>query len=39
MIMNKAELNKLKINELKQIAKDLDIEINGLKKDEIILKL
>ena len=37
--MNKAELNKLKINELKQIAKDLDIEINGLKKDEIILKL
>ena len=39
MIMNKVELNKLKINELKQIAKDLDIEINGLKKDEIILKL
>ena len=39
MIMNKAELNKLKINELKQIAKDLDLEINGLKKDEIILKL
>ena len=38
MIMNKAELNKLKINELKQIAKDLDIEINGLKKDTVSSK-
>lgn len=39
MVMNKEELCKLKLNELKQIAKDLAIEINGLKKDEIILKL
>lgn len=37
--MNKEELSKLKLNELKTIATDLKIEIKGLKKDEIIQRI
>ena len=34
--MNKLELSKLKLNELKDLAKQKDLKITGLKKDEII---
>ena len=34
--MNIEELSKLKINELKELAKERDIKVTGLKKDEII---
>ena len=37
--MNKEELTKLKLNELKELAKQAQIEIKGLKKDEIVQKL
>ena len=37
--MNIEELNNLKVTELKQIAKEKEIDITGLKKDEIIYKL
>lgn len=37
--MNKEELSKLKVNELKNIAKENNIDVTGLKKDEIIFKL
>ena len=34
--MNKEELNALKLNELKELAKEKQIKVTGLKKDEII---
>ena len=34
--MKKEELMKLKVSELKEIAKEKNIDITGLKKDEII---
>ena len=34
--MSKEELLQLKLNELKQLAKEKDIKVTGLKKDEII---
>ncbi|MBQ6334633.1 MAG: transcription termination factor Rho [Erysipelotrichaceae bacterium] len=34
--MSKEELSKLKLNELKQLAKEKQLKTNGLKKDEII---
>ncbi|MBO7677225.1 MAG: transcription termination factor Rho, partial [Erysipelotrichaceae bacterium] len=34
--MTKEELEKLKLNELKQLAKENDIKVTGLKKEEII---
>ena len=37
--MNKEELSNLKVSELKEIAKEKQIDISGLKKDEIIFKL
>ena len=37
--MKKEELIKLKVSELKEIAKEKNIDITGLKKDEIIKKL
>ena len=37
--MNKEELSNLKVSELKEIAKEKQIDITGLKKDEIIFKL
>ena len=37
--MKKEELIKLKVSELKEIAKEKNIDITGLKKDEIIEKL
>ena len=37
--MNKEELSNLKVSELKEIAKEKQIDIAGLKKDEIIFKL
>ena len=37
--MKKEELMKLKVSELKEIAKEKNIDITGLKKDEIIEKL
>ena len=37
--MKKEELIKLKVTELKEIAKEKNIDITGLKKDEIIEKL
>ena len=37
--MKKEELMKLKVSELKEIAKEKNIDITGLKKDEIIKKL
>ena len=36
VIMTKEELEKLKLNELKQLAKEKDIKVTGLKKEEII---
>ena len=36
VIMTKEELEKLKLNELKQLAKENDIKVTGLKKEEII---
>lgn len=37
--MKKEELMKLKVSELKEIAKEKNIDITGLKKDEIVEKL
>ena len=37
--MKKEELIKLKVSELKEIAKEKNIDITGLKKDEIVEKL
>lgn len=37
--MKKEELMKLKVSELKEIAKEKNINITGLKKDEIVEKL
>ena len=37
--MNIEELNNLKVTELKQLAKEKEIDVTGLKKDEIIYKL
>ena len=37
--MKKEDLMKLKVSELKEIAKEKNIDITGLKKDEIIKKL
>lgn len=37
--MNKEELSNLKLTELKSLAQEKDIDIKGLKKDEIIFKL
>ncbi len=37
--MNIEELNNLKVMELKQLAKEKEIDVTGLKKDEIIYKL
>ena len=37
--MKKEELIKLKVSELKEIAKEKNIDITGLKKDEIVKKL
>ena len=37
--MKKEELMKLKVSELKEIAKEKNIDITGLKKDEIVKKL
>ena len=37
--MKKEDLMKLKVSELKEIAKEKNIDITGLKKDEIIEKL
>ena len=37
--MDKESLLNLKLNELKQLAKEKDIKVTGLKKDEIIVKL
>lgn len=37
--MNKEELSKLKVSELKSLAQEKSIDITGLKKDEIIFKL
>ena len=34
--MKKEELSKLKLNELKDLAKEKDLKVTGLKKDEII---
>ena len=34
--MNKEELSALKLSELKQLAKEKEIKVNGLKKDEIV---
>ena len=34
--MNKSELEDLKLNDLKQLAKEKDLKVTGLKKDEII---
>ena len=34
--MNKEELSKMKVSELKTIADETNIDIKGLKKDEII---
>ena len=34
--MKKEELEKLKLNELKALAKEKDLKTNGLKKDQII---
>lgn len=34
--MNKSELEGLKLNDLKQLAKEKDLKVTGLKKDEII---
>ena len=34
--MTKEELGKLKLNELKELAKSEDVKISGLKKDDII---
>ena len=34
--MNKEELSKMKVSELKTIADEKNIDIKGLKKDEII---
>ena len=34
--MNKEELLKLKLNELKELAKEKEIKVTGLKKDEIV---
>ena len=34
--MNKEELTKLKLSELKELAKQKDIKVTGLKKDEIV---
>ena len=34
--MNKGELSKMKVSELKTIADEKNIDIKGLKKDEII---
>ncbi len=37
--MNKEDLEKLKLNELKELAKGKDIKVSGLKKDEIVFLL
>ncbi len=37
--MNKEELSKLKVTELKEIAKEKEIDVTGLKKDQIIEKI
>ncbi|MDO4500343.1 MAG: transcription termination factor Rho [Erysipelotrichaceae bacterium] len=37
--MNKEELSALKISELKAMAKEKELDVSGLKKDEIIFKL
>ena len=34
--MTKEELGKLKLNELKELAKTEDVKISGLKKEDII---
>ena len=34
--MNKEELEKLKLSELKELAKENDLKISGLKKEEIV---
>ena len=36
VIMTKEELQELKLNELKQLAKEKEIKVTGLKKEEII---
>ena len=38
-VMDKEALSKLKLSELKELAKEKDIKVNGLKKDEIIEEL
>ena len=37
--MNKEELSNLKVTELKELAKENNIDVAGLKKDEIVYKL
>ena len=37
--MEKEDLTKLKVTDLKKLAKEEDIDVSGLKKDEIIFKL
>ena len=37
--MNKEELSNLKLTELKELAKENNIDVAGLKKDEIVYKL
>ena len=37
--MEKEDLTKLKVTDLKKLAKEKDIDVSGLKKDEIIFKL
>ena len=37
--MEKEDLTKLKVSDLKKLAKEKDIDVSGLKKDEIIFKL
>ena len=36
VIMKKEELQELKLNELKQLAKEKELKVTGLKKEELI---
>ena len=36
VIMNREELEELKLNDLKKLAKEKEIKVTGLKKEEII---
>ena len=38
MIMKREELQELKLNELKQLAKEKELKVAGLKKEELIIQ-